>query len=127
LIFIAHDLAVVRRISHRVMVMYLGRVMEVADRDALFAAPRHPYTCALLDAVPLPDPDRERARPRQLLAGDLPSPINPPSGCPFASRCPKVMDVCRRVTPRLEPLADGGTRRVACHLYTPLGTVSEST
>ncbi len=127
LIFIAHDLAVVRRISHRVMVMYLGRVMEVADRDTLFAAPRHPYTRALLDAVPLPDPDRERARPRQLLAGDLPSPINPPSGCAFASRCPKVMDVCRRVTPQLEPLADGGTRRVACHLYTPPGAVSEST
>jgi peptide/nickel transport system ATP-binding protein len=127
LIFIAHDLAVVRRISHRVMVMYLGRVMEVADRDALFAAPRHPYTCALLDAVPLPDPDRERARPRQLLGGDLPSPIDPPTGCPFASRCPKVMDICRRVTPQLAPLADGGTRRVACHLYTPPGAVSEST
>jgi peptide/nickel transport system ATP-binding protein len=127
LIFIAHDLAVVRRISDRVMVMYLGRVMEVADRDTLFAAPRHPYTQALLDAVPLPDPDRERARARQVLVGDLPSPINPPSGCPFASRCPKVMDVCRRVTPQLAPLADGGTRRVACHLYTPAGAVSEST
>jgi oligopeptide/dipeptide ABC transporter ATP-binding protein len=127
LIFIAHDLAVVRRISHRVMVMYLGRVMEVADRDALFAAPHHPYTLALLDAVPLPDPDLERARPRRLLAGDLPSPINPPGGCPFASRCPKVMDVCRRVTPQLAPVADGGTRRVACHLYTPLGAVAGST
>ena len=127
LIFIAHDLAVVRRISDRVMVMYLGRVMETADRDTLFAAPRHPYTQALLDAVPLPDPDRERARPRQVLAGDLPSPINPPSGCPFSSRCPKVMDVCRRVTPPLAPLGDGGTRRVACHLYTPPGAVSEST
>jgi oligopeptide/dipeptide ABC transporter ATP-binding protein len=106
--------------------------MEVADRDTLFAAPRHPYTHALLDAVPLPDPDRERARPRQLLVGDLPSPINPPSGCPFASRCPQVMDVCRRVTPQLELLAEGGPRRVACHLYTPAvetppKAVSEST
>jgi peptide/nickel transport system ATP-binding protein len=127
LIFIAHDLAVVRRISHRVMVMYLGRVMEAADRDALFASPRHPYTSALIEAVPLPDPERERARPRHVLVGDPPSPIQVPSGCPFASRCPKVMDVCRRVRPQLTPLADGGTHRVACHLYTPLGGVSEST
>jgi oligopeptide transport system ATP-binding protein len=126
LIFIAHDLAVVRRISHRVMVMYLGQVVETAGRDALFAAPRHPYTRALLDAVPLPDPDRERARPRQLLRGDLPSPIDPPPGCRFASRCPKVMDVCRRVTPPLAPLEEDPARRVACHLYAPAGA-SEST
>ena len=127
LIFIAHDLAVVRRISQRVMVMYLGQAVEVAERDALFDAPLHPYTRALLDAVPVPDPDRERARERHLLRGELPSPIDPPSGCRFASRCPKVMDVCRRVTPALAPPASDLTRRVACHLYASPAGVSEFT
>ena len=115
LIFIAHDLAVVRQISHRVMVMYLGRVMEVGTRDELYGDPKHPYTQALLRAVPLPDPDAERARQRDVLLGDPPSPIHPPSGCRFATRCPMVMDICRSETPHLRRLA--GDRYVACHLY----------
>jgi oligopeptide transport system ATP-binding protein len=113
LIFISHDLAVVRHISHRVMVLYLGRVMELADRDALYAAPRHPYTQALLAAVPIPDPDKERAKPRVILTGDPPSPLNPPSGCVFRTRCPKANDKCAAEVPLLDQAAPGHT--VACH------------
>ncbi len=116
LIFIAHDLAVVRQLSHRVMVMYLGKVMEIGTRDELYGDPKHPYTQALLRAVPVPDPDVERAREREPLRGDPPSPIRPPAGCRFATRCPSVMDRCRSEAPALRPLA-GGTRRVACHLF----------
>jgi oligopeptide/dipeptide ABC transporter ATP-binding protein len=116
LIFIAHDLAVVRQISHRVIVLYLGKIMEVGTRDELYGDPKHPYTQALLRAVPLPDPDAERARQREVLIGDPPSPIRPPPGCRFATRCPSVMDTCRSVDPWLRPLGDG-ERYVACHLY----------
>ncbi len=113
MLFISHDLAVVRHISHRVMVLYLGRVMELATRDALYATPRHPYTQALLAAVPIPDPDLERAKPRLSVKGDVPSPLDPPSGCVFRTRCPQATAVCAATVPLLESAAPG--QEVACH------------
>jgi oligopeptide transport system ATP-binding protein len=115
LIFISHNLAVVRHISHRVLVLYLGRVVEVAPRERLFAGPRHPYTQALLAAAPTPDPRRERSKPRVALAGDPPSPLEPPSGCAFRTRCPRATALCARERPLL--LDDGvdGNWQVACH------------
>jgi peptide/nickel transport system ATP-binding protein len=106
-LFIAHDLAVVRHISHRVAVMYLGKIMELADRDALYAAPRHPYTQALLDAAPVPDPVIERRRAPRALTGELPSPLNPPAGCVFHTRCPKAIDDCRQAVPALREVGSG--------------------
>ena len=105
LVFIAHDLAVVKHISQRVMVMYLGRAMEVASKHALYDTPHHPYTQALLAAIPVPDPRMERGKTLQLLQGDLPSPINPPSGCVFRTRCPKAVAKCAQAIPPLRQVA----------------------
>jgi peptide/nickel transport system ATP-binding protein len=106
-LFIAHDLAVVRHISTRVAVMYLGRVMELAERDTLYAAPLHPYTKALLDAAPVPDPLIERARAPRTLGGELPSPLTPPTGCVFHTRCPLATAECRQTVPPLEEKRPG--------------------
>jgi oligopeptide/dipeptide ABC transporter ATP-binding protein len=119
--FVAHDLSVVRHISDSVAVMYLGKIMEFTDRDTLYAEPMHPYTHALMSAVPVPDPAKEARRERILLLGDLPSPINPPSGCVFHTRCPKYRSLlgeaererCRTDVPGLDAHAPG--HFVACH------------
>jgi peptide/nickel transport system ATP-binding protein/oligopeptide transport system ATP-binding protein len=111
-LFIAHDLSVVRHMCDRVAVMYLGKIVELADSDALFAHPRHPYTGALLSAVPVPEPAAAR-RPRQILGGDVPSPTEPPPACRFHTRCPKCQEVCTREEPPLEAKAGGNL--AACH------------
>jgi oligopeptide/dipeptide ABC transporter ATP-binding protein len=112
-IFVAHDLSVVQHISDRVIVMYLGKVMEEADKVDLFSHPRHPYTKALLSAVPVPDPKIGRTRERIILKGDLPSPVNPPAGCVFNTRCWKAQDRCRTEVPQLMQI--GTNHRIACH------------
>jgi oligopeptide/dipeptide ABC transporter ATP-binding protein len=112
-LFIAHDLSVVRHISDRIAIMYAGQLVEVADKDAAYERPTHPYTQALLSAVPIPDPVIEASRKRVMVVGDVPNLIDPPPGCRFASRCPYVRDVCREEAPDLRPVADGHV--VACH------------
>jgi len=106
-LFIAHDLAVVRHISNRVIVMYLGKVMEIADRDALYADPLHPYTQALLEAVPIPDPVSEAKRAHRVIGGEVPSPLNPPAGCVFHTRCPRATDECKMEVPKLKEVQPG--------------------
>jgi oligopeptide/dipeptide ABC transporter ATP-binding protein len=112
-LFVSHDLSVVQHIADRVMVMYLGSLVEVADREAFWSLPLHPYTRALLDAVPLPEWRPTARPPRQLLQSEMPSPLHPPSGCRFRTRCPYATDMCAAVEPPLKPLAGG--RLVACH------------
>jgi oligopeptide/dipeptide ABC transporter ATP-binding protein len=116
-LFIAHDLAVVRHVSKEIAVMYLGRIVERTGADELFKRPLHPYTQALLSAIPVPNPAIERTRRRLVLVGDVPSPVNPPSGCHFHTRCPHVFDKCKVETPALEEREPG--HWVACHLVDP--------
>lgn len=114
-LFISHDLSMVRHIADRVAVMYLGKVVELAPREGLYDTPKHPYTVALLSAVPEPDPAAHDTANRVILQGDVPSPSNPPKGCNFCTRCPRVMDICKQADPEFREIEPG--RFVACHLY----------
>ena len=118
-IFISHDLRVVEHVSHRVAIMYLGKIVEVGGSEAIYADARHPYTKALLSAVPMPDPHAKNKRDRVLLQGDVPSPANPPAGCSFHPRCPFAEKICAEAEPPLEEDRDG--RLIACHVFGPGG------
>lgn len=114
MVFISHNLAVVKYISDRIAVMYLGKIVEIAEREELYHSPKHPYTQALVSAVPIPDPKLERARRRIPVVGELPSPLNPPLGCAFHTRCPIATDRCRQEAPQLEPVKNSTTWKVSC-------------
>ncbi|MCY1549392.1 Oligopeptide transport ATP-binding protein OppD [compost metagenome] len=121
IMFISHDLSVIRHVSDRIAVMYLGRIVEVGPADEIMDAPKHPYTQALLSAIPRPGVERKQ---RIVLQGEVPNPANPPTGCAFHTRCPKVMDICHSVRPELaqpqaEAVEPGSKTAVACHLYRP--------
>ncbi len=113
-LFVSHDLSVVRHVADRIAVMYLGKIVELSDRDELYAAPKHPYTKALLSAIPIPDPQIEKRRRRIILSGDLPSPIKIPSGCRFHTRCPMAQDICSEIEPVYEA-KEGHEHYAACH------------
>lgn len=114
-LFISHDLSVIKNVSHRMAVMYLGKIVEIADAEELYTNPKHPYTKALLSSIPIPDPDAEYEKTSIELKGDIPSPVNPPKGCNLCTRCPFVMPVCREKEPELAEIEEG--HNVACHLY----------
>ncbi|MAW33018.1 MAG: peptide ABC transporter substrate-binding protein [Proteobacteria bacterium] len=114
-LFIAHDLAVVQHISHKVIVMYLGKIVEMASREELYESPKHPYTQALLSAIPIPSPDLEATREIKMLEGEIPSPLNPPSGCSFHNRCPLSKPECTKNSPKTTKITN--SHSVACHLY----------